>query len=64
MQIINSRAIGTAPSGDTMMAWDELEADGSIRSFEEYVDTCRLPSLDTEGYTAVMTLTMVREVFA
>ena len=61
MYITNKHTIGTAPCGADMVAWTEVESDGSTRSFEEYATTCRLPSLDMPGHIAYMGLTLVRE---
>lgn len=56
--ITNSRLIGHA-HGHEMHAWDEIEPDGTVRSFEEYPTTCYLP---VAGFT--IGLTMVRETTA
>ena len=56
--ITTSKIIGTF-AGQPMNAWTEVAADGSERTFEEYVTTVFAPSIGRD-----VGLTMVRETTA
>ena len=44
-KIINSRLIGHSADGP-MHAWDEVFADGTVKSFEEFYMVTYLPGMD------------------
>jgi hypothetical protein len=56
IKIISSEVIGKF-AGQPMHRWVEQDDSGALRTFEDYVTSCYLPSLERH-----MGLTLVREV--
>lgn len=52
-KIVNSRVIGHAPAHGALRAWDEVFADGTVKSFEEFHHVVVLATFGPMGTVGV-----------